>query len=65
MEALLLSRAVAPIHRDWMDWAPLLVFTTAALSLRACVPGWMLMWLVTFALFAGFKWWTWRRIMDC
>jgi hypothetical protein len=59
MEALLESREVTRQHRSWTGWLPLLAVTAAALGLRNHVPAWVLMWLVAFALFAGFKWWTW------
>jgi hypothetical protein len=61
METTLHLSAVAAPRWTWTDPVPLIIFTAAALFLRGSVPPWALMWLVAIALFAGFKWWTWRR----
>jgi hypothetical protein len=43
---------------------PLVTLTTTALLFTTSLPGWARMWLIAFALFAGFKWWTWRRALQ-
>jgi len=48
-------------HRPSMGWTPLLGFTALAINLRGCLPPWGLMWILSIAIFAGFKWWTWWR----
>jgi alginate O-acetyltransferase complex protein AlgI len=62
MEALLQSPAATPRHHPaWTGCLPLFAFTAVALELRSHVPAWELMWFISIAIFAGFKWWTWRR----
>ena len=53
-----------PRERPRLDWRPLLLLTIAATALTTSAPGWARMWLIALALFAGFKWWTWRRISE-
>jgi alginate O-acetyltransferase complex protein AlgI len=43
------------------DWLPVLLLPTATLLLRDAVAAWVFMWLLSFALFLGCKWLTWRR----
>jgi hypothetical protein len=66
MEALLELKktAASPRHQSWLGWTPLLVFTALAISLRRGLPPWALMWLLSIAIFAGFKWWTWWRAIS-
>jgi hypothetical protein len=66
MEALLEIRkeGAIPSRQPWMGWAPLLVFTALAISLRGWLPPWGLMWNLSIAIFAGFKWWTWWRAIS-
>jgi alginate O-acetyltransferase complex protein AlgI len=64
MEALWESPAATKHHRTWWKLSPLLAFTTAALVFRQDVPAWALMWFVAFAVFAGFKWWTWSQACE-
>jgi hypothetical protein len=66
MEALLeMKKAeVIPNHRAWLGWTPLLVLTVASMSLRGSLPPWALMWILSIAIFAGFKWWTWWRAIN-
>ncbi len=45
----------------WLGWLPLILFTLAAACLRGSVPPWAFMWVISIAIFAGFKWWTWWR----
>jgi alginate O-acetyltransferase complex protein AlgI len=46
----------------WRGWPPLLLLPLAALLLTpADWPPWALTWLLTFAIFLGVKWLTWRR----
>jgi len=63
MEAILEMKKTSSIqsYQSWLDWAPLCIFTALAISLCGCLPPWGLMWLLSIAIFAGFKWWTWRR----
>jgi hypothetical protein len=65
METLLpLTKSEAALlHHPWMGWAPLGILTGAAIYLRTDLPPWGWMWVLSLALFAGFKWWTyWRAI---
>jgi len=55
----------AASNQPWMGWSPLFVFTALAISLRGCLPPWGLMWILSIAIFAGFKWWTWWRAISC
>jgi hypothetical protein len=65
MEAIMEMKkpAAQPSHQPWLGWAPLCIFTALAISLRACLPPWGLMWALSIAIFAGFKWWTWWRVI--
>lgn len=47
-------------HNRWLDWMPLLMLSALALALRTRVPGWVFMWLMSVALFAGMKWVSWN-----
>ena len=51
-----------PGERPRLDWLPLLLLTSAAVAFTTSLPGWARMWLIAIALFAGFKWWTWRKV---
>jgi hypothetical protein len=51
-------------YKEWIGWAPLLICTAAATSLRSEVPPWALMWSLSIVIFAGFKWWTWWRAVS-
>ncbi len=51
-------------ERLHLPWLPLILFTLAALLLTANASGWVRMWLIAIALFAGFKWWTLRRVIE-
>lgn len=42
------------------DWLPLLLFATAAGAARNAAPSWVFMWLMAFAIYAGFKWLSYR-----
>jgi hypothetical protein len=66
MEALLEMKkeGVISSHRSWMGWVPLCIFTALAISLRGWLPPWELMWILSIAIFAGFKWWTWWRAIS-
>ena len=50
-----------PSERPRLHWLPLLLLTSAAVAFTMHLPGWARMWLIAIALFAGFKWWTWKR----
>jgi predicted DCC family thiol-disulfide oxidoreductase YuxK len=43
------------------DWWPLLILLSAAFALRGHMANWVFMWALTFALFAGSKWLTYRK----
>ncbi len=46
----------------WAGWPPLLILPVAVLlGTPTDVPRWAFMWLLAFAIFAGWKWLTWRR----
>lgn len=46
-----------------VDWLPLVAATTLATLTTSQLPDWGRMWLVTFSLYGGFKWLTWRRAL--
>jgi hypothetical protein len=66
MEALMEIKKAGtlPSHQSWIGWAPLGIFTVLAVSLHGCLPPWGLMWILSIAIFAGFKWWTWWRAIS-
>jgi alginate O-acetyltransferase complex protein AlgI len=48
--------------RWWHGWAPLILLPTAVIAFSpADWPRWAFMWLLTFAIYCGCKWLTWRR----
>lgn len=51
------------VHHPALDWIPLLVFTGLAFLLTRALPAWALMWNLAFALYAGSKWLTWKRVL--
>lgn len=44
------------------DWLPLWIAVTAALAARSLLPAWAFMWVLAAAIFAGCKWWMYRRV---
>jgi hypothetical protein len=52
-----------PTERPRLNWVPLVLLTTAAVALTTNAPGWARMWIIAIALFAGFKWWTWSKVV--
>lgn len=55
------STCALPKRTGWLDWLPLVVLVIATLPFRAHLPNWIFMWLFVTAMFAGYKWLTWRR----
>lgn len=58
------------IHRGSLiailDWLPLMTFPTAAILLwNTAWPRWAWMWTISFALYSGLKWLSWRRAASC
>jgi hypothetical protein len=53
------SQAVS--YRPWLGWLPLVALPTATFFFYRLLPPWEFMWLLAFAIFAGFKWLTWWR----
>jgi hypothetical protein len=46
----------------WHGWLPLLILPVSAIALvPAAWPQWVHMWLLVVAVYAGFKWVSWRR----
>lgn len=45
----------------WTAWMPLVILATGAMTLQNRLPAWGFMGMLALAIFAGFKWWTWRR----
>jgi len=45
----------------WRDWLPLPLLLIATFPFRNDLPNWVFMWLFVTAMYAGFKWLTWRR----
>ena len=50
------------IHRRrvWRDWLPLLLLPATTMAVRNALPAWVFSWLMAFAIYAGFKWLTYR-----
>ncbi len=46
---------------EWVGWLPLAALPSVALALHSRLPAWGFMWALGFAIYAGFKWWTWWR----
>lgn len=44
---------------------PLILFPASAIISRGRVPAWVLMWALSFAIFAGLKWLTWWNARSC
>lgn len=54
----------APVGRiGWMGWGPLALLPALAFAGRSALPSWGFMWAMAFALYAGFKWLTYRDAM--
>jgi alginate O-acetyltransferase complex protein AlgI len=47
------------VGASWPGWVPLAVLPAMAWFAAASRPGWVLMWALAAAVFAGCKWWTW------
>jgi hypothetical protein len=45
----------------WIGWIPLSVLPLTAISCHNLLPPWVLMWTLSFAIFASLKWLTWWR----
>jgi Membrane bound O-acyl transferase family len=55
------SEGAADARRAWLSWIPLAVFPAAACSFRSRLAPWEFMWILSVAIFFGFKWETWFR----
>jgi Membrane bound O-acyl transferase family len=64
METLLEMKTPACRDRAWRGWVPLVLLVTVVLCFCGRVPPWALMWLLAVTIFAGFKWWTWWRVIE-
>jgi len=49
-----------PRRRAWVGWLPLVLLPVLAIAVRDTLPAWVFMWLIAFAIYAGFKWLTYR-----
>jgi hypothetical protein len=49
-----------PRRRAWRARLPLLLLPVLAIAVRDTLPAWVFMWLIAFAIYAGFKWLTYR-----
>jgi hypothetical protein len=49
----------------WLGWLALAVLPAMAASLGGKLPPWIFMWAMAVAIFAGFKWQTWRGAFVC
>jgi len=49
-----------PRRRVWHDWLPLLLLPAMAVAVRDTLVPWVFMWLMALAIYAGFKWLTYR-----
>lgn len=45
------------------DWLPLLAASSVSALATMGLPGWAVMWALTFSLYGGFKWLTWRQAL--
>jgi hypothetical protein len=45
----------------WLGWLPLLALPAIAVLFGAHMPAWVLMWALSFSIFAGLKWMTWWK----
>lgn len=54
------GRCELPPRRRFLNWLPLLVLPTMTLGLADVLPGWLFMWTMAFAIYAGCKWLTYR-----
>jgi Membrane bound O-acyl transferase family len=45
----------------WIDALPLLVLPALVVALQNRMPAWLFMWALSFAIYAGLKWMTWRK----
>jgi Membrane bound O-acyl transferase family len=45
----------------WIETLPLLAFPALVIALQVCMPAWVFMWALSFAIFAGLKWMTWWK----
>lgn len=50
-------------HRFFTDYLPIIVLPLLALGFRAHLAPWLFMWAMAFALYAGFKWLTYRAAL--
>lgn len=51
-------------HRAWPGWIPLAVLPAAVCFFRARLISWEFMWILSLAIFLGFKWETWFRARE-
>lgn len=45
----------------WIELLSLLVFPALVIALQSRMPAWLFMWALSFGIFAGLKWMTWRK----
>lgn len=50
-------------YENLWDWLPLLAATSVSALATMGLPGWVVMWALTFSLYGGFKWLTWRQAL--
>jgi hypothetical protein len=46
---------------SWIGWLPISVLPLTAVGCRNLVPAWVLMWILSFAIYLSLKWLTWWR----
>jgi len=51
-------------HSAWVGWLPLLLLPATAIALRNLWPAWVLMWILSFAIFISLKRLTWWRTKE-
>jgi hypothetical protein len=54
--------SAAPVQASqWIGWLPISTLPPIVISCRNQLPPWVLMWILSFAIFIGLKWLTWWR----
>lgn len=61
MAGVLEVRSADPAAPWWRGWPPVVLLPAAVLAAVPDWPRWAVMWSLAVALYAGFKWLTWRR----
>ena len=55
------GKCAAPVSRRWPAWLPLLLLLAGAFAVREGMEDWLWMWVLSFSLFFGLKWFAWWK----